>query len=76
MNKPIVHFKGEPHFPLELGKGAYVYPVDHPSDLVSNTKLVYTSDVIAIHSDGSFETKNTHYIHIAGDKDESIQASH
>ena len=63
----IVHYKGKPMFELEVGQPAYVHPIDHPSELVSNTKLVKTSLVTEIHKDGTFRTENTLYIHCGQD---------
>jgi hypothetical protein len=42
---------------------AVVEPVDHPGHggLVSNTKPVLTSPVVAIYDNGEFETENTYY---------------
>ena len=61
--KPIVRYVG-PTPLLEIGQRTYVRPVDHPSGLVSNTKLVCTSHVVKIDYDipGRFETENTVYV--------------
>lgn len=60
MNKPMVGYKNVEH--LELGQSALVFPVDHPSPLVSNKKWILTSPVIKIEDDGQvFETLNTIY---------------
>ena len=61
--KPIVKYVG-PTTQLEIGKPTYVRPVDHPSDLVSNTTLARTSYVVKIDYDnpGRFETENTVYV--------------
>jgi hypothetical protein len=58
--KAVVHYKdiiGEP----DIGKQVMLLPVDHTSPFVSNTKYILTSRVKAVHVDGWFETKNTHY---------------
>ena len=52
--------------PITVGMPAFVDPVDHPSDLVSNTTTVITSPVVGIldMTDGivtRFETANTVY---------------
>ncbi len=60
--KPIVHYRTDMDFFVKLGKGALVYPVDHSSALVSNTKHILTSEVIQFNPlDGGFETMNTIY---------------
>lgn len=56
--KPVVHYQVAVLPPI--GGSAYVYPVDHPSPLVSNTKAVRTSPVVRIDGD-EFETENTIY---------------
>ena len=47
---------------LEVGKGALVWPINHSSPFVSNTKQAVTSPVIAIGKFGAFETQNTKYL--------------
>lgn len=64
MNKPIVlyrYFFEHPAANLALGKSTVVWPLDHPSPLVSNTKPVWTSPVIRLGPRGEFETENTIY---------------
>lgn len=46
---------------LETGTYAIVWPTSHYSPLVSCTKHILTSIVIAIEPDGTFETENTIY---------------
>jgi hypothetical protein len=53
-----------------VGMPAYVFPVDHPSDLVSNTTWSLTSPVVRIGLDGEFETEHT--VYVPADKDDSI----
>lgn len=61
MSKPIVHFKQDSDDFIKVGSPAFIIKViDHPSDLVSNTKVIHTSNVVAINEDG-FETENTIY---------------
>lgn len=61
MSKPVVHFAPSKYDVIVSGMSAYVLPVDHPSDHVSNEATVRTSTVVVVHEDGSFETKNTLY---------------
>jgi len=64
-DKPVVHFK-EIGASIAIGSRAFVIPIDHPSDLVSNTTWVLTTPVQSFVSDGkgivSFETLNTRYV--------------
>lgn len=48
-------------FLIKVGYVTVVQPTNHPSELVSNTKPVVTSRVVALHPDG-FETLNTIYL--------------
>jgi len=59
-HKPVVHYRSHPDSYLKVGERAYVLPIDHPSPLVSNTKMVFTSRVVSLNSEG-FETMNTIY---------------
>ena len=60
MEKPIVLYRESIANYIYEGKPAFVMPVNHPSDRVSNTNIVRTSNVISI--DGtSFITVNTIY---------------
>lgn len=60
--KPIVHYIINEHNRIKLARRAVLQPIDHPSSLVSNTKLVLTSKVIMHNKDsGEFETENTIY---------------
>lgn len=59
-NKQIVQYYNSPMNRIALHQRAFVHPINHPSDLVSNKMFVLTSPVIAINPDG-FETHNTIY---------------
>lgn len=60
--KPIVHYVTDNNPFIAVGKRVLVTPVDHPSPLVSNTKLVLTSEVLSYNQlNGEFETQNTYY---------------
>jgi hypothetical protein len=44
------------------GKRAVVWPLDHDDTVrVSNNALVWTSEVVAVNPDLSFETRNSYY---------------
>ncbi|MBC8737101.1 hypothetical protein F6X40_09800 [Paraburkholderia sp. UCT31] len=59
-NKPVVNYVSLLH--CKVGQSAVVLPVDHQSPLVSNTKYVRTSVVLAYDTvTGEFETCNTRY---------------
>ena len=61
MEKKVVMYKPQDDI-IRVGYNAYVYPIDHTSDLVSNTKLVSTSKVVSYNSKtGEFETQNSIY---------------
>jgi hypothetical protein len=61
--KPTVKYKKEEGVLFLLEGGAYLYPIDHPSEHVSNTKGVLTSQVMAHDKDtGRIETRNTVYL--------------
>lgn len=65
MTKPIVHYS-ELHY-CKVGLFALVEPVDHPSPVVSNSRVVRTSAVKSYDkSTGEFETRNTKYKPIWG----------
>lgn len=59
--KPIVLYRTNRNQVIKPGQPALVWPVDHPSPLVSNTTAVLTSPVISIGPMGQFETMNTRY---------------
>ena len=63
MTKKTVFY--DPTYPVAIipGLGAFVKPIDHPdAEHVSNTKMVYTSNVVEDRGEGSFETQNTVYV--------------
>lgn len=47
---------------LKEGIGAVVLPINHTSAKVSNKKPVFTSKVIKVLSETSFETENSIYV--------------
>lgn len=66
--KPVVKYKYDLNNFIKVGESAYVFPLNHPSSLVSNTKLVRTSRVISFDKNtGNFETINTIYELIKGE---------
>lgn len=58
--KPVVKYRAS-LLDIVVGLPALVEPIDHPSPLVTNTKPVYTSNVVGITPRG-FETENTVYV--------------
>ena len=66
MNKPVVQYAPSKYDVIVSGMSAYIFPVDHPSNYVSNETAVRTSTVVVVHEDGSFETKNTLYKPLKG----------
>jgi len=62
MGKNQVTYNRDVDYRITVGSGAIVVPIDHPSDLVSNTKPVMTSKVISYDKKtGVFETLNSVY---------------
>jgi len=60
--KPTVHYDASKGAHIYEGFKALVYPIDHTSEWVSNTKMVTTSKVIRHDvKSGEFETMNTIY---------------
>lgn len=60
--KPVVLYRNDgTQRIMGVNVRALVTPIDHPSDLVSNTGPVLTSPVIRIGTWGEFETLNTIY---------------
>lgn len=60
--KPLVHYKRDEHNKIKKGQYAIVQPTDHPSVIVSNTRMVLTSIVKSYDKEtGIFETENTIY---------------
>lgn len=64
--KPVVHFS-EVIVPPVVGGQAIVITVDHHYDHITNGDPVRTSIVQTIGADGSFETRNTHYVRQASE---------
>lgn len=63
MSKPTVRYDTFLPFYIVVGESATVFPIDHPSPLVSNQKFVNTSEVVYYSkSTGVFETQNTKYV--------------
>jgi hypothetical protein len=62
--KKIVHYQGQPALPVIKGYSAFVWPTDHPSEQVSNTKCVQTSAVVWTDGENppTFETMNSRYV--------------
>lgn len=62
--KPLVKYDADVEETVIIcGRSAYVKPIDHPdSARVSNKKMVFTSTVLTVYGDGSFETVNTMYV--------------
>lgn len=65
--KPIVQYRREDGFFINVGKCAYVTPIDHPNHLeahsVTNGREVRTSTVLSYNKEtGEFETRNTKYV--------------
>lgn len=62
MSKTIVHYDVSKSHAISEGHGAYIFPVDHPSNLVSNSAYCFTSTVVKYDPiSGEFETENTLY---------------
>lgn len=60
--KPVVKFSSLVSVPT-VGRSCLLYPVNHPSSLVSNGgSLAQTSKVVKVRSFEEFETENTLYI--------------
>ena len=59
--KPIVQYLPSNFNVIKKGKRAYIFPIDHPSGLVSNDTMVITSPVVEVGAT-YFETENTRYI--------------
>lgn len=60
MTKPTVRYTAVAE--LKIGYGTWIWPVDHPSSLVSNKGVATTSPVLKIEAGGKFETENTIYV--------------
>lgn len=60
--KQVVHYTPTTVDRIQVGDGAWVYPTDHPSYLVSNKHGCHTSKVLSYDEvTGVFETLNTVY---------------
>jgi hypothetical protein len=63
MTKKVVHYRRDFNYYINVGQGASVYPVDHPSAFVSNMRICHTSTVLWYdETTGEFETKYTKYV--------------
>jgi len=63
MEKPTVRYHKNSLVFMGLNNSAYLLPIDHPSERVSNTCAVQTSNVISFdEATGRLETQNTVYI--------------
>lgn len=60
--KPIVQYDPRYLVQINLGFGALVKPIDHPSEDVSNESMIMTSPIIKYDGAGCFETANTLYV--------------
>lgn len=60
-NKPVVLYDASIEYHVKIGSRALVHPLNHPSELVSNTTYILTSNVVRIGENGEFETENTIY---------------
>jgi hypothetical protein len=59
--KQIVHYSKVSY--IQVGRPCILYPIDHPSQLVSNKKPVATSYVQGANAiSGEIETQNTRYL--------------
>jgi len=73
MSKRVVFYDPSQGAIIPLGSPAIVFPVNHDSPLVSNTKHARTSNVIQADPDtGVFETENTIYKPCDGLKEVSV----
>lgn len=59
--KKVVHYSYVSQDAMVVGYRTWVWPVDHPSELVSNKQVALTSPIVAVHGNGVFETMNTIY---------------
>lgn len=65
--KKVVRYDKNSDSWVEIGKSAFIYPIDHPDAArVSNVKLIQTSRVVYHDkSTGVFETLNTMYMPVS-----------
>lgn len=59
--KQVVFYKSDILPDVKVGQSAFVIPLNHTSEWVSNNKIAQTSDVIFIREGGVFETLNSIY---------------
>lgn len=60
-DKPVVKYKRVPGVTeLRVNGSATIIPVDHPAGYL-NGRIAHTSYIMAVGTDGSFETRNTRY---------------
>jgi hypothetical protein len=60
--KPTVRYAPDKSQYIKVGLPAFIFPIDHQSDFVSNKTVATTSKVIKVEEDGKFETQNTLYV--------------
>jgi hypothetical protein len=60
--KPIVHYNPDKSQYIKVGNSAFIFPIDHQSEFVSNMCIATTSKVIKMEEGGRFETENTLYV--------------
>lgn len=71
--KPVVLYNRDAYCRIVLDEGAVVYPINHPSPLVSNEGRAYTSRVLRKRG-RVFETHNTIYLGVSGKVAESLSS--
>lgn len=59
--KQVVFYKSDVLPIVKVGQRAVVYPLNHPSERVSNRSAALTTAVLAIREGGVFETLNSIY---------------
>lgn len=59
--KQVVFYKSDILPDVKVGQRAIVYPLNHPSEWVSNGSAALTTPVVAIREGGIFETLNSIY---------------
>jgi len=61
--KQVVSYRPTMADVIQVGNSAWINPIDHPSEYVSNKSLARTSKVISFdEKTGVFETQNTVYV--------------
>jgi len=58
----VVKYRRNPNNLIKAGFPAFIQPINHPSDLVSNNSFARTSIVQHVGKHGGFITENTMYI--------------